>query len=244
MAFGPALPATTDPAEVGQAVRRLSADSAVARNGDRRPVHRQFVRMAARHPFRPCLSDSSNPGKDLTLAPNDKYWGKRANLDQVVYRFISDSAQQVPALQNKEVDLIYPQPQLDAVSQVKQIPDVNGVVNFGLSFEHLDFNFKNPILGGPDGLAVRKAFAMALDRPAIVQRTVAQFDPKAAIDNNRIYVNNQPEYVDNGKGYAAADVAGAKKTLEAKTLKELVTTDTKEEGRKRVRKPKESAVKG
>jgi len=34
-----------------------------------------------------------------------------------------------------------------------------------------------------------------------------------------------------------------KKTLEAKTLKELVTTDTKEEGRKRERKPKESVAK-
>ena len=163
----------------------------------------------------PFKIQSWNQDKDLTLVPNDKYWGKRPNLDQVVYRFITESSQQVPALQNKEVDMIYPQPQLDTVSQVKQIPDVNGVVNFGLSFEHLDFNFKNPILGGTDGLTVRKAFAMALDRPAIVQRTVAQFDPKAAIDNNRIYVNNQHEYVDNGRDYASADVAGAKKALEA-----------------------------
>src|SRR5581483_7706463 len=50
------------------AVRKLSADCAVARDARRRPVHRQFVRMAAHHPFRPCWIDSSQPGRDLTYA--------------------------------------------------------------------------------------------------------------------------------------------------------------------------------
>src|SRR5215467_10180618 len=40
------------------------------------------------------------------------------------------------------------------------------------------------------------------------------------------------------------DLLLEKKTLEAKTLKELVTSDTKEEGRKRARKPKEGVAKG
>src|SRR5262249_36078227 len=40
------------------------------------------------------------------------------------------------------------------------------------------------------------------------------------------------------------DLLLEKKTLEAKTLQELVTTDTKEEGRKRARKPKEGVTKG
>src|SRR5262245_10732510 len=40
------------------------------------------------------------------------------------------------------------------------------------------------------------------------------------------------------------DLLLEKKTLEAKTLKELVTSDTKEEGRKRARKPKEGVTKG
>ncbi len=68
VSFGPPLPAGTRAADVCQAVFQLSAGCAVARAGRRRPVHRQFVRMAARHPFRSCFIDSSQPGRDLTYA--------------------------------------------------------------------------------------------------------------------------------------------------------------------------------
>jgi acyl-[acyl-carrier-protein]-phospholipid O-acyltransferase/long-chain-fatty-acid--[acyl-carrier-protein] ligase len=57
VAFGKPLPATAQAAEVRQAVQQLSADCAIERSARKRPVHRQFVRMASRHPFRPCLID-------------------------------------------------------------------------------------------------------------------------------------------------------------------------------------------
>ena len=60
--FGPALPPDVGACEAACAVRQLSADYTLARAGRRRPVHRQFVRQAARHPFRPCLIDNSVPG--------------------------------------------------------------------------------------------------------------------------------------------------------------------------------------
>jgi acyl-[acyl-carrier-protein]-phospholipid O-acyltransferase/long-chain-fatty-acid--[acyl-carrier-protein] ligase len=63
VAFGEPMPATVAAVEVRQAVQRLSAECAVARSHKRRPVHREFVRMAARHPFRPCIIDSNNRTK-------------------------------------------------------------------------------------------------------------------------------------------------------------------------------------
>jgi acyl-[acyl-carrier-protein]-phospholipid O-acyltransferase/long-chain-fatty-acid--[acyl-carrier-protein] ligase len=57
VAFGEPLPPTTEGPEVRQAVQKLSADCAIERSGRKRPVHRQFVRMASRHPFRPCIFD-------------------------------------------------------------------------------------------------------------------------------------------------------------------------------------------
>lgn len=45
--------------EVCRAIHRLSAAAAVLRNPGRPLVHRQFVRMAARYPFRSCLIDST-----------------------------------------------------------------------------------------------------------------------------------------------------------------------------------------
>jgi acyl-[acyl-carrier-protein]-phospholipid O-acyltransferase/long-chain-fatty-acid--[acyl-carrier-protein] ligase len=58
-------PPGTAPGAVTQALYRLSADAAVARNPQRPPVHRQFIRMAARHPFRPCVIDSLAPDRPL-----------------------------------------------------------------------------------------------------------------------------------------------------------------------------------
>src|SRR5437773_2479492 len=55
--FGPPLPAGASAAEARQALVELSAEAAKRRVRDVRPAHRQFLRMAARRPFRPCLYD-------------------------------------------------------------------------------------------------------------------------------------------------------------------------------------------
>lgn len=57
VAFGPPLPPSATAPQARQAVEKLLADCAVARGPKRRPVHREFVRMASRHPFRVCLVD-------------------------------------------------------------------------------------------------------------------------------------------------------------------------------------------
>jgi peptide/nickel transport system substrate-binding protein len=49
-------------------------------------------------------------GQSLTLVRNDKYFGPKAHLDSVVFRFLPESTTQPAALQNNEVDLIYPSP--------------------------------------------------------------------------------------------------------------------------------------
>ncbi len=62
--FGKPLPPSVKAYEVREAIQLLSAESAVARAGSRRPVHRQFVRTAARRPFHPCiLGDQAAGGK-------------------------------------------------------------------------------------------------------------------------------------------------------------------------------------
>ncbi len=150
------------------------------------------------------------PTDSLTLVRNDAYWGPKANLDSVVFRFLPESTTQPDALKNGEVQLIYPQPQLDLVSSVKAIPGVVSETNFGLTFEHLDFNLKTPGLDDP---AVRKAIASGLDAESMLKRTVGQFSDKAAPLGNRIYVNSQKEYVDNAGDYGKGKAADAEKLL-------------------------------
>src|SRR6185436_18856276 len=59
VAFGKPMPATSSAAEVRQAVQQLAADCAVARSNRCRGLPREFIRTAARHPFRPCVIEQS-----------------------------------------------------------------------------------------------------------------------------------------------------------------------------------------
>jgi peptide/nickel transport system substrate-binding protein len=149
-------------------------------------------------------------GQSLTLKRNDKYWGPKPHLESIVFRYLPESTAQPAALQNNEVDMMYGQPQLDQVKIVKAIPDVTSTISFGLQYEHLDFNTKNPLLAD---VTVRKAFATGLNIQQIVDRTVKQFSDKATVLGNRFYMNGQPEYQDHRGSYGNGDIAAAEKML-------------------------------
>jgi peptide/nickel transport system substrate-binding protein len=151
-------------------------------------------------------------GQSLTLARNDKYFGKKPSLDSIVFRFLPESTTQPAALQNNEVDMIYPQPQLDMVQQVKALPDVSNQINLGPTFEHLDFNFKNQFLSD---VAVRKAIATGINVDELVKRTVGQFASQVKPLGNRLWMPFQEAYQDHFSQYGKGDVAGAQKLLDA-----------------------------
>jgi peptide/nickel transport system substrate-binding protein len=147
----------------------------------------------------------------VTLVRNDQYWGRKPYLDRIVYQTLQDSAQQPAALKNGEVDTIYSQPQLDLVKQIKALaPAVTSQVNFALAFEHLDMNTQNRFLSD---INIRRAIAYGIDRAAIAKAGPAQFDARAQVLNNRIWMNNQPQYRDNSGDYAARNVSKAKQLL-------------------------------
>jgi peptide/nickel transport system substrate-binding protein len=150
----------------------------------------------------------------MTLARNPKWWGEPSKLDAIVIQAIgNDPSVSVSALRNNEVQMIYPQPQLDLVKQIKSLePTVTSNTNFGLSFEHLDFNTKDEFLAQKP---VRQAIAYALNREDIVNKTVKQFDARAQVLNNRYFVNNQPAYKDTSGGlYNKPDLAKSAQLLE------------------------------
>jgi len=159
----------------------------------------------------PFVVQNYTVGKSLTLMRNDHYFGQKAHLSQIVFRFLRTSTAQPKALQNDQVDLIYPQPQIDEVKQVEALPGVQSQINFGLSFEHLDFNFKNPFLAD---LKVRQAIATGLDRDDMVNSTVKQISPKASVLGNRIWLSDQQYYEDHSGNYGRGDVAAAKALLQ------------------------------
>jgi acyl-[acyl-carrier-protein]-phospholipid O-acyltransferase/long-chain-fatty-acid--[acyl-carrier-protein] ligase len=66
LSVGAPMPPSADAFTVRQAIQNLSADSAIRRSATHVPVHRRFVRMACRHPFRPCFIDENGAKKLLS----------------------------------------------------------------------------------------------------------------------------------------------------------------------------------
>jgi peptide/nickel transport system substrate-binding protein len=117
----------------------------------------------------PWLIEEWNRGTDVTLVPNDAYWGDLPKLDKVVFRFIPDTSAEFQAFKAGETDAIYPQPQLDAVEQIDA--GIPGAQTYYTAVTgNLEALWMNNEVAPFDSRAVRQAFSYALDRDAIVER--------------------------------------------------------------------------
>jgi peptide/nickel transport system substrate-binding protein len=151
----------------------------------------------------------------VTEVPNPKWYGKtKPSLDKVVFRVITDQTQEVPALQNNEVQAIYPQPNADITAAVAKLAPqkIDSYLGKGLTWEHLDFNTTNPVLKDK---VLRTAIFTAVNRKEIIAKTIGQFVPGAQPLNNHMYVPGQAGYKDNvaASGQGSGDIAKAKKML-------------------------------
>ena len=158
----------------------------------------------------PYVVDEYNPGSDLTLVANPTWFGEGPHIDEVTFRFISDVGNLPLALENGEVDVIYPQPQVDLVQQINGIGGVESSITFGPTWEHITFNTATV------PLEARHAIALALDRELIVTALMRPFSESAQPLGNRIYMNGQAQYQDNTPAeFQQRDVAAARAVLEA-----------------------------
>jgi len=117
----------------------------------------------------PWKLDGWERGVEVRLVPNENYWGDLPKLDDVTFRFITDTSSQLQAFKGGEVQGGYPQPQPDLVDELDR--GIDGM-DYTLSVkspnaEGLWINNEAPPF---DDVDVRKALAYSLDRAAIVER--------------------------------------------------------------------------
>jgi peptide/nickel transport system substrate-binding protein len=150
----------------------------------------------------------------VTLVPNDKWYGKtKPALDKVIFKIIEDQAQQIPAMQNKEIQAMISQPNLDMVTKIKGMQGVEYNLSRGPTWEHIDLNLKNKYLADK---ALRQAIFTAIDRQAIIDKTVGPFfDGAKPLNNHNIIGDNQAGFKDviTPTGQGKGDVEAAKKIL-------------------------------
>lgn len=148
-----------------------------------------------------------------TEVPNPKWYGKtKPAVNQVIFRMITDQTAEAPALQNGEVDALYPQPNTDLLNAVKGISGTQYYIGKGLNWEHFNLNEKNQFLKDK---TLRTAIFTAVNRQDIVNRTIGTFVPGASTMGSHMYVPGQAGYQDNVTplGLGAGNVDKAKQLL-------------------------------
>ncbi len=141
---------------------------------------------------------SYNSNQSVVLVRNPTYWATPGKLDKIVFSFFSEDSQLVPALQNKEVNVINPSTvNLSIVQNANQVPGATKATLPGLEFEHFDFNQADPYLAKQQ---VREAIAHGVNRQELIQRTVGEISKGITPLGSRMYMPTQSAY--KGTKYA------------------------------------------
>ncbi|MFI6507995.1 ABC transporter family substrate-binding protein [Streptosporangium sp. NPDC050855] len=154
-------------------------------------------------------------GQRLTLVANDRWWGTPAATPTIVERFITLD-EQAQALQNREVQIVEPQPGPDVLQQLQSLSGVRVSVFDRYTYEHLDFNFDSSPFRDA---RLREAFARCVPRQRIVDQLVKPVAPAAVPLQVRTvapFQANSAEVVaasGSADAYTRQDIAGARALL-------------------------------
>lgn len=148
------------------ALRKYDADEGEA---DANGVFHPAGSYGTAHPTGtgPFMFRAWRPGKDVVLVRNERYWGKKARLDRLVFRPIVDSLARVRALQRGTIDGLDPDlAYVGAVATIKRNPNLKVLERPSRSVGFVAINQAIPPM---DKLLVRQAIAYGLDRRTVVR---------------------------------------------------------------------------
>ena len=140
----------------------------------------------------PFILSNYTKGQSLTMTANPKWWGPhKPYLSKVVFVFRTNTDTEIQAIRGGEVDVIYPQPQLQLVD-LKGQSGLKIESNAGTTLEHFDYNEQLkggfPLMRAP---WVRQAISYAVNRQAIISQIYKKFNPKQQVLQNLTYGNSQ-----------------------------------------------------
>ncbi|MET7393569.1 ABC transporter family substrate-binding protein [Dactylosporangium sp. NPDC005572] len=161
----------------------------------------------------PLVIESFTKDQSLVLKKNDKWYGKvKPSLDKVVFKFIIDQGSVIPALKNKEITGMSPQPNAALVNGAGETPGVIYRIGHGYTWEHIDLNLKNKYLADT---ALRQAIFTAINVKSVIDKTYGVFDKQAKPLGSHNFFPGDPNYKDvvSSTGQGSGDIEKAKKIL-------------------------------
>ncbi|MCH1883915.1 ABC transporter family substrate-binding protein [Agrococcus sp. ARC_14] len=195
--------------------RLLPAHLAEANGGLYESFSDYFVNTVPVFSGGPYIITDFQPGIQIVLEPNSEWYGEAPNLERVTISMITDTQQTPIAMQNGEIDVMYPQPQVDLLQQVQSMAQqgVSYQMNQSLVMEALVFNHSNSFLSD---LPLRQAIATAIDKQSIIDRTVGQFDESVTPLGSAMIMQQQTGYENHTDplNYGLGDTEAAAAILE------------------------------
>jgi peptide/nickel transport system substrate-binding protein len=159
-------------------------------------------------PFRPARIDRA--AGTLTLSRDPHWWGPKPKLDRVVFRYLARDA--MPgAFASGEIDAFDAGADAVAYARARRVPGAVIRRAAGPDFSQLTFNGAAPALADVN---VRRAVAMAIDRPAIARSALTGLDWPVRLLNDHAFVNTQEGYEDDAGGLKGPDVVAAGRLLD------------------------------
>ncbi|MBI1415648.1 MAG: peptide ABC transporter substrate-binding protein [Limimaricola sp.] len=161
----------------------------------------------------PFMATEFQQGQYVVCKRNPNYWDKAANgdqlpyLDEIIFYMLPDTNTMITQLKSGEIDMIVRTPYNQA-AQIAMIPGMEIIKGPLLSWQHVDFNFRNPLLAD---LAVRQAFAHTIDRSVLIkaQGGFPEAIKSVVVPVFALYDDTTPSYdLDPAKAAKILDDAG------------------------------------
>jgi peptide/nickel transport system substrate-binding protein len=156
-------------------------------------------------------------GERIVLTRNPNYWASNdrasgaslGDVQTVSIEFLPGSEDQLRALRNEEIDMIYPEPNESLVDEVTSMGDVTSEAGLGRIWDQIDFNHDDPMLSQE---FVRRAIALAIDREAVIEEVVRPLAPEAVSLGNTVWMVGTAHYADHFTQFPY-DLAAAEQIL-------------------------------
>jgi peptide/nickel transport system substrate-binding protein len=149
--------------------------------------------------------------KTITVVRNEKWWGKPAKLEKIIFRAIDANAQ-IDALANGEIDFIDIGPDVNKLKRAEGTPGMVLRRAGGPNFRHITINGTAEVI---KDVNVRRALAMAINRETIAQALIGPLGITPKPLDNHIFMSNQKGYKDNAGELGKYDPEKAKAMLDA-----------------------------
>ena len=115
---------------------------------------------------------SAEPDKEVVLASNDSYWGRKAHLRNVRFIVVPDTTTRALELRKGSADIAINALTSDMVLTLERDPNLSVLHAPGTVLAYLAFNLRDPILKDE---RVRQALAYAIDRQPFLEYLLRGF---------------------------------------------------------------------